>query len=246
MPNINKEQRHLSVFMKLIDLDNDIVVKKSETPDFLFQIDGKLIGVEHTELYLDKDYPLQAKESIEDDIAEKAQSYADYNGYIPTRTKIQFHNVRGLKEKQRKNIASKLADFVHFNILQSNKKPFTQLRLEPDIPVVSSVYATVMPKDFKKNHYFTARAGWVKEDASEEIAKAVRIKSKKVSSYLSKCDEVWLLIVADGFKPSSLLGEGGNICPIESLAGFKKVYFMSYAAKTLLEVPVEKVESKNG
>ena len=245
MPNINREQRHLSAFRELIDLDNDIAVKKHETPDFLFQIDGKLIGVEHTEVYLDKEYPLQAKESVEDDIADKAQSYADSKGYIPTRTKILFRNVRGLKQKQRKNIASNLADFVQFNILQSSKEPFTQLRLELDSPVISSVYPTVMPKDFK-NHYFTARAGWVKADASEEISKAVRVKSKKVNSYLSKCDEVWLLIVADGFNPSSLLGEGGNICPLESLAGFKKVYFMSYAAKILLEVPVEKVESKNG
>lgn len=232
---------HFSAFIKLIDLDNDIAVKKGEAPDFIFQIDGKLIGVEHTELYLNEDYPLQEKESVENDIAGKAQAYADYKGYIPTRTNIQFNNVRGLKQKQRILIASKLADFVQFNMLQSSKKPFTQLRLELNTPVVSRICTTVMPKDVKKNHYCIDRSGWVKADASEEIAKAVRDKSIKVNTYLSKCDEVWLLIVADGFNPSSLLGEGDRICPLESLVGFKKVYFMSYATKILREVQVEEV-----
>jgi len=241
MPNIKREQRHLSVFRELIEFDNDIAIQKHEAPDFIFQINGQLIGVEHTEVYLDKDYPMQAEESVEDDIAQRAQAYADFKNYVPTRTKILFRNVRGIKQKQRKMIASDLADFVQFNMLKSSKKPFTQIRLEPDNPAVSAVHVTVMPKDFE-NHYFIPRAGWMKNDASEEIAKAVKAKSKKVTGYLKKCDEVWLLIVADGFNPSSFLGGDGDICPIESLAGFKKVYFMSYATKVLREVPTEEVK----
>ncbi len=235
MPSILKEERHTYLLKQHLGFGNNTKLIKSESPDFILRTDNKIIGIEHTELFLERQYPLQAKESIEDAVSSVAQSYADSVEYIPARAKILYGNTQGLKKKQRAKLARKIADHVQVNLLQSDKQAFTQVRLTPDINEVNTIYATIMPEGFK-NHYFATRAGWVKRDATDEVYSALQKKAPRVGHYLTKCDEIWLLTVADGSNPSSLLGRDEGVNNIPSLHGFNKVYFMYYQDKVIYEV----------
>ncbi len=241
MPDFNREDKHFELFRKYISPVNLGNIQKSESPDFLFDYKGKKVGLEHTEIFLEKDYPLQAKENVEDDIAKLATEYADKKGYFPSRTKILFGDIKGLSKSQRTEVAHKLADYVQFERLASSKDPFHQLELHPNVKQVRSVYATLMPDGFE-NHYFPVRAGWVKTDATEEAANALIKKSKKVDAYKKKCDEVWLLIVADGRNPSSLLGKYNGVASMPSLYGFEKVFFMFHIGDYVQEISVSEAK----
>lgn len=237
MPDEASEERHFLLLKEHLELGEDVFVEKSESPDFLFRNSGRIIGVEHTEIFLDKEYPLQAIESVEDKILSFAEKYADRNEYIPARTKILFGDVRGIKAKQREVLAANIADYVQEHLLASKKNDFEQIRLESSFKEVKAIYATVMPRGFE-NHYFAPRAGWVKPDATKELSDSILRKSKKLESCRSKCDEAWLLIVADGRNPSSLLGKGGGVQPVKSLHGFDRVFFMFYITKYVQEVNI--------
>ncbi|GLQ29953.1 hypothetical protein [Litoribrevibacter albus] len=235
MPNLSKEDRHFALFRESLDLDNKIEWTKSESPDFLFPLDGKLVGLEHSELFLERDYPLQATESIEDDILKFAQVYANSKQYFNTRTKVIFGNVKGLREKQRELLAKKIADTVQSKWLSSHREEYKQLRFNMPIEEVKSIYTTFIPPNIGC-HFVAARAGWVKPTATEEAYKAIESKSKKLKKYRKNCDEVWLLLVADGTNPSSLLGKTDGIELVKSLHGFDKVYFMFYITKYVQEI----------
>ena len=96
-----------------------------------------------------------------------------------------------------------------------------------------------MPTGFR-NDYFAVRAGWVKKDATEEVYSALQKKASKINKYSIKCDEIWLLTVADGSNPSSFLGRDENVKAMPSLHGFNKVYFMFYQSKIVKEVENER------
>lgn len=235
MPNFSMEDKHFELLREYIGYDKFENIEKSESPDFLFDYNGRRIGVEHTELFLDKEYPLQAKESVEDDIAKLAEEYSNQKGYFPSRTKILFGDIKGLNKSQRKEVAQNLSDYVQFERLASSKEAFHQMELHPRARQVNTIYSTLMPKDLE-NHYFAVRAGWVKINATKEAADALVRKSKKISAYRKKCNEVWLLVVADGRNPSSLLGKNEGVDPLATLHGFDRAFFMFHIDQYVQEL----------
>lgn len=235
MPDSEAEKRHFDLLRKHVRIPASYRVYRPDPPDFLVHFSNKIIGIEHTKVFLEKEYPLQAQESIEDDISNIAEQYADANGFIPTRTKILFGATKGLKKSERAIVAHAAADLVQSEILLSNPKPYEQIQINTHMNEIGTIYSTVMPKDFE-NHYFAARAGWVKRDATTEVYSAVKHKSKKLPNYKKDSDETWLLVVAEGTNPSSLLGKTEGVKPIHSLHGFNRVFFMFYASGFVQEV----------
>jgi hypothetical protein len=235
MPDKYAEQKHFELLSNHLGFEKDWKVYRPDPPDFLVHHPEKIIGIEHTKLFLEKEYPLQAKESIEDDISNISEKYADKNGFIPARTQLLFGDIKGLNKSERRNVAHSVAEEVQLNLTSSSLKQFEQIRFIPQTREVRTVYATVMPDGFE-NHYFAVRAGWVKRDATEEVYTAIKKKSEKLASYKAKCDETWLLIVAEGRNPSSLLGKGEGVKIIPSLHGFARVFFMFYITKYVQEV----------
>ena len=137
MPDFRIEDKHFELFRGYLGADKFVNIEKSESPDFLFEYDSKKVGLEHTEIFLHKDYPMQANENVEDDIASLAEEYADEKGYFPSRTKILFGDVKGLNKKQRKDVAQNLADYIQLERLGSSKEAFHQLELHPNVKQIN-------------------------------------------------------------------------------------------------------------
>ncbi|MEX1199235.1 MAG: hypothetical protein WEB02_00455 [Methylophaga sp.] len=235
MPNLSREEKHFSFFKEHFEFGNKENIVRSESPDFLVKLNGNIIGIEHTEIFIEKNYPLQACESIQDDICKLATQYAHEKSYVPTLTKVNFGNIQGLKQQERIDLAKEIADFVQKNVLLTNCIKFMQLKLDPEIRTIRNIFVTIAPEEFK-NHYQPVRVGWGKVNATAEIYRSIKKKAQKLNSYSSRCDEIWLLVAADGYKPSSFLGRDSNVEPLPSLHGFNRVYFMFYLSKQLQEV----------
>ena len=235
MPDIDAELRHFDLLSKHVGFQSSWKVTRPDPPDFLVHHPEKIIGVEHTKVFLEKDYPLQAKESIEDDISNMAEEYANKNGFIPARTKLLFGDVKGLNKSERTRLAHSISRQVQSELILSSSKQFEQTRFDPNLKEVRAICATVMPPGFE-NHYFASRAGWVKPDASNEVYAVIQKKSKKLANYQTQCDEAWLLVVAEGRNPSSLLGKGKGVQIMPSLHGFTRVFFMFFITQFVQEV----------
>lgn len=244
MPNLLREEKHFSLFQKIFGFEKQGYIWRSESPDFVVTKEGRVIGIEHTEIFIEKNYPLQALESIEDDICMFATKYADESGYVPTITKILFGDIKGLKQTERFNLAKKITDYVQLCVSNTNNDAFTQLKLDPKLKTIKDIFVTIAPRGFN-NHYKSVRTGWGKVDPSSEIYSAVKKKAQKLNLYSSRCEEIWLLIVADGYKPSSFLGRDSKVPLIPSLHGFDRVFFMFYLSKQVQEILSYSSESQN-
>jgi hypothetical protein len=63
---------------------------------------------------------------------------------------------------------------------------------------------------------------------SPELQKLMRTKEAKVLSYRQQCREVWLLIVARGFEPSTFGDLGPEVEGYLFESGFDRVFFLHY------------------
>jgi hypothetical protein len=88
---------------------------------------------------------------------------------------------------------------------------------------VSSISVTRV-KNKQRALWSSVDAGFVSVPASE-LQELIASKNVRVSNYLQRCDEVWLLIVADGGYVSSTADLPGDIEQVQSRSAFRKVLF---------------------
>lgn len=72
-----------------------------------------------------------------------------------------------------------------------------------------------------------------------DLHKRIEEKEDKVTSYRQKCSQVWLLIVANGFEPSTF----GELAPeIEAFSfetSFDRVFFLHHADELVVELSMQ-------
>jgi hypothetical protein len=71
-----------------------------------------------------------------------------------------------------------------------------------------------------------------------EFQKILRDKEAKVPTYRRQCREVWLLIVARGFEPSTFGDPGSEVEGNQFESGFDRVFYLHYADEYVAELHV--------
>ena len=95
--------------------------------------------------------------------------------------------------------------------------------------------------NFSKNSWTSVRGGFVPTLTSSELQKIMRDKEAKVPSYRQECQEVWLLIVAHGFEPSTFGELGPQQEDYEFGSSFNRVFFLHHADEYVAELRVQPV-----
>lgn len=238
MPNPFKESAHFSAFTEILYGSPIAEWDKAESPDFIFRENDKVIGVEHTQIFLDgsNDLKLVAIESIGNDIARRVQ-LKGLSLHYNFQAVLQLNISDSLNEKERESIASEIYEKIENTIRNTNI-------LETQYFVVSQVNSVVRRIRFVATQQelatrvTVARAGWVKRTIAEEIVEAITNKNFKAKDYASKCDELWLLIVADGHDPSSLFDIQPPVISVSCCSHFDRVYYFDFFKKSLSMITV--------
>src|SRR5262245_24833838 len=91
------------------------IIEEREAPDFLIAFEGRKIGIEITELYIDRipGQPLlQVQESVSDRILAQARSLYDSTPGLPLYVRVLFNSAYDFSSLQRSRIAEDLAQLV--------------------------------------------------------------------------------------------------------------------------------------
>ena len=195
------ELAHLEKALKLNGVRNySIIDKDGESPDFLINIAGEIIGIEVTSIYRDFDDGNSAKaQSDLPVITEEAVKAYNAKGGIPLVFSFSYDGKVAVSS--RKSIAQELGELLY----EYTKKNFSSgidtiqqinVTQESDgsLSFVSSVF--VQPTD-----HATAVGGITVSGfdtvplVDSMIEEAVRKKEKLLPKYLQRCEKAWLLIV---------------------------------------------------
>jgi hypothetical protein len=215
------------------------IVDDREKPDFVIRYEDRLVGVEVTRMYVahDKNGSLaQAQESISDRIVFRARQLYEASGAQPAHVSVCFAPRHELRQLRRDAVARSLAALVG----DMNLVEWKRLNWRPGAGgllsgVISFVHALGVPtRDMA--HWSVARAGWVAPVTVEALQARIDDKAKRLPGYRNEIPEHWLLIYADGMKPSQLFEVRADFEPGKVVSPFTRTYFYAHPDRAIAKL----------
>lgn len=216
------------------------IVENREAPDFIVRFEGRTIGVEITRLFIGHTTPRdlkQAQESISTSIVARAQQLYQASGARPVHLTVCFAPRRDLRKMNRNSTAEALFTFVRsLNLLVGQRAEWRPEELDGPLPVEISYINALGVPSFEMAHWSVARAGWAAPLTTDALQVRVDEKSQRLSAYQKAIDENWLIIVAEGTKPSGLFYLDSHFDASNILSSFSRTFFYSYSNKEVIEL----------
>ena len=230
----SRKQRELSLLMsfaRAARLDIKAVESDREAPDFIVEFDGRRIGIEVTELFIEDDgrsLQPQARTSIGHRIAVRARSRYEQLGGKPVHVSIGLTHGDELRNVKRDRLAESLAQFLL--ALDPPLDQFVSWRPsyqnDPLPAEVHYLHILAVPA-WSSAHWHVSESGW--SAPLEELALQAKVdeKAKKLSIYRHAAPEVWLLIAAQGWSASQLFEIRADLRPERVSSPFSRTYYFS-------------------
>ncbi len=230
-----RERAYLQRFREnLADFPEGEIVP-SEHPDFLIKTQPRWIGIELTEYvqepHEDRGSPMRAQERTEDKVLLTASQQHQSNGLPPVAVHVLWHPHQALGRRRIQELAAALADLVQRHLPETGHNVTIRRRRHPawrSLPQEVAYLSVDRRINFSKNSWTFVRGGWVPTLTPPQLQKLMQNKEAKVPSYRQQCREVWLLIVARGFEPSTFGDLGPEVEGYRFDSGFDRVFFLHH------------------
>lgn len=209
-----------------------------EEPDFLVRFGGRIVGVEVTRVYIsDEGNRLpQAQESISDRIVSRARRMYESIGGWPAHVSVCFASRQDLQRINRDDTAEELAGVVKSMGLGEWKRvDWRPEDLGSLSRVVAFVQALGVPAP-EMAHWTVARAGWAAPLTIEHLQSRIRDKAARLPEYQRNVRENWLLVYADGMKPSQLFEVREGFDSSKVVSPFDRTYFYCHPERAIVEL----------
>lgn len=180
----------------------------SESPDFLINCHNKIIGIELTRYYKKQDNNTINDRNIEDyewEICKRGLKFFQKINKSHVAVQSSWNIKNKLQNKKINTLAQALAEVVNKSIFESNDNHISlnsrHLRNTPLEGYCRSIY---IQKSIKISFWAPIRAAFIGL-AVKQIQETISKKEPNLNRYLSKCEEIWLIIVCEGYHLSSMV-----------------------------------------
>jgi hypothetical protein len=200
--NEREQYSHILRFKDSFSGFPDGILCFDDNPDVLVKTPEGFLGIEHTRLYWGN---LKEQESLEQRIVNRAKELYVLGGGPPLYVNVLFDPKIRLGVKDIDSIAASLNGIVCRYVPDVGGRfdlegwRFISGGFSPSIMMI------FIDRPGKSCELFwsVGRGGAVPDLTSDSIRERIQDKESKIGKYLDKCSKVWLLIVEDGFTPSS-------------------------------------------
>ena len=196
----DEERRHLELLRTaLLDFPDGPVDDTGENPDFVIDAGSSRIGVELTRLF-HHGAAAVARESDQARVVFRAQAIAMSKDCPPLPVFVQFRPDSLIGKKRVQHLAEELAREVADNVPGVGETAHA-FRLPPEVWEIR----VARPRSTFTPNWQVSRVGIVPFDYRLALQNTLDAKRNRLSSYLKRCDECWLLVVAPGTSPSAFV-----------------------------------------
>ena len=241
-----REQAYLQRFRDNFASFPEGEVIPSEHPDFLVKTQARWIGIELTEYHVQEPdegwgSPMRALEGTEDKVLRTASEQYQSKGLPPVVVNVLWHPHQALDRRRISKLAADLANLVQEHLPETGHNVTIRRRRHPawrSLPQEVESLTVDRQINFSENAWTSVRGASVPTLTPPQLQKKIRNKEAKVSTYRRKCREVWLLIVARGFEPSTHVDIGSEVESYQYESGFDRVFFLHHANEYVAELHV--------
>jgi hypothetical protein len=240
-----EERSHLARFLESMSAAPVGIREFGDKPDLVIHTATHRIGIEHTQLFrlqgaLGKPFPKEA-ESLERRSVERAQQLLHERGGPALLVYVRFHD-QPLRKADVQGIAERLAAVVARIAptvpgARTEAESWSYNRTEPGaIPEQVERLWVIRPGgQDARSHWSVLRGGAPPDLTRERIQAAIAEKDAKLAEYRSRCEEAWLLLVADGSSPATDLTLPEPFAETFTF-GFDRVFYFHRSSLTVIEL----------
>lgn len=210
----------------------------ADNPDVLVKTPAGIWGIEHTRLYRGS---MKEQESLEQKIIDRAKKMYVSSGAPSLYVTVSFDSNFRLTVKDIDLIAANLNDIVCRYIPNVGENfelegwKFIPRRFSP---AITTIFIN-RPYPSCELSWDVERGGVVPDLASDQIRETIQGKEPKLGDYLSRCSKVWLLIVADGFAPSSDFSSSDEVKKQVYKSSFDRIFLFRNFSCEAFELDVK-------
>lgn len=235
------EVNHLLRFRQNFPAFPSGMICVGEAPDFLLNTGHAYVGIEHTQWFRGSDSPggssMRARESKEDKVLRLALSRYEARGLPPVWVNV-FWTLQDLPTSRISELADALANLVEVYLPEQDcevaiKHPHPAWR---SLPWEVNSLSIRRKKILSKNLWVPTRGAFVPTLTPLDLQKRIEEKEGKVTSYRQKCSQVWLLMVAHGFEPSTHCELAPEVERFQFETDFDRVFFLHHADELIVEL----------
>ncbi len=245
----NREVAHLEHFKTICPSFPDGKIEEAEQPDFLVHAGESILGIEHTEIFQpgpSDGTSLQAQDILGQRVVSKAKElYLQSNGQ-PLRVQVFFNEKVNISKKDIDRLAKVVLNLVETTPIVLGE-PITLRRTKenagyfPREVVMVHIYAH---SNMNENSWRSSSAGRIPKLTPEYLQDKINHKELKLDHYKIKCEEIWLLIVADDFRIPSTVDLSELVLTHHYITRFNRVFFFWNSTRRYVELQVINGQSK--
>lgn len=231
----NRELAHLLTFKRSIPdfPEGDLPLNEiNPRPDFRVITPAGVVGIEHTALYHRsgaRKLPLRAWETYVERIAVRARDVYESRGHPPVCVGFRVASHTHLNKEAVRTLARQLASVVEKNIPADSLPARVEQTWEPGSQLPRTFSSVLVSRSTtSKSFWWPAMSGFQPEVPPEYVANRIADKNRKYRDYRANCDEVWLLVVVDGSRPSSFFEVSGSALTRAYESLFERTYLLDF------------------
>jgi hypothetical protein len=209
-----------------------------EEPDFLVRDAEKNCGIEIVQYVRGQGKGgsrLRWREELHDQIVASAQKKHEARSIITLSVHVHWFHHRELQGRDVEWVSDELSKLVsECESLEINES----LAIEPDYRAQINNFITrvsVRRRSSGRNAWSNVEVGPAEADGLE-LQELISLKNVKMSRYLKKCSEVWLIIVADGQRISSTGELNNRVRQMKFESAFDNVLYFDAEAESVIEL----------
>lgn len=207
-----------------LDIQSGVIIH-ADSPDFRIQVGNNLIGVEVRRLFTSPDGP--AIESTQESIFDQACRKAERLSLPPADVTLFFNLRKPLHVAARTRIADAVVRVVAENMPADGETVDLEGRSgqpsEVDQILINRRHCRP-PGRWRADFKFSE----IERNRSDIVQNAITEKADRLLTYLTACNECWLLLVADSFKASGNLEFGEVTQPHTFSSPFTRTYVLDF------------------
>jgi hypothetical protein len=223
-------------------LQGDIVDDRSEAPDFIVKFGHGLVGIEVTELFVkggSEARTPQAHESLAQRIVSKAHRLYQSAGAQPAHVSVHFDPRADLRRLKRDQTATELSALVRAQALAVDRLiQWHQDYVGNVLPEAITYVQMLGVPERRMGHWTVPSAGWVAPMTEAVLQASIDEKAALLPTYAQRVPTNWLLLVADGGKPSQLFDTPSAAAAAAISSPFARTFYFARMRGTVVELGV--------
>lgn len=238
MPDRQLEAFHLERFLTAMDIPSEEAREHSEAPDFLLALDGRTIGIEHTQFFLPPDpggIAQQQLEALQDLAVEQARRTFRKAGGPALYVYPLFNDRRALRsKKQAYALGERIAALVARNGWPRNREART-FETWREIPELHG-YTVMASVDGVDELWSGGSGGLVATVEPHHVQSCLHSKAERYVHYVGQAEEVWLLIVNDMFRGGAPCEFGEEAAAAQYVFPFDRAFWLEIGSNHVTEL----------